>query len=114
MPYEAPDLANLSLSDIAELVAARKLPPVESWTPSQTGDSEMRIAADGTWYHQGGEIKRPAMVRAFSSLLLCDADGKHWLVTPPLIVTHNGDCSGHFVKSLELEWTSSYQWCCFP
>jgi hypothetical protein len=22
------------------------------------------------------------MVRAFSSLLLCDADGKHWLVTP--------------------------------
>jgi hypothetical protein len=82
MPYEAPDLAKLSLSDIAELVAARKLPPVESWTPSQTGHSEMRIAADGTWYHQGGEIKRPAMVRAFSSLLLCDADGKHWLVTP--------------------------------
>jgi hypothetical protein len=51
MPYEAPDLAKLSLSDIAELVAARKLPPVESWTPSQTGDSEIRIAADGTWYH---------------------------------------------------------------
>ena len=82
MPYEAPDLAKLSLSDIAELVAARKLPPVESWRPGATGDSEMRIAADGTWYHQGGEIKRPAMVRAFSSLLLCDADGKHWLVTP--------------------------------
>jgi len=39
---------------------------------------------------------------------------KHWLVTPPLFVTHNGDCSGHFVKSLELEWTGSYQWCCFP
>ena len=47
MPYEAPDLAKLSLSDIAELVAARKLPPVESWAPEQAGDSEMRIAADG-------------------------------------------------------------------
>jgi hypothetical protein len=82
MPYEAPDLAKLSLSDIAELVATRKLPPVESWTPDQTGDSEMRISADGKWYHQGGEIKRPAMVRAFSSLLLCDADVKYWLVTP--------------------------------
>ena len=82
MPYEAPDLAKLNLSEIAELVAARKLPPVEDWAPENVGDSEMRIAADGTWFHQGGEITRPAMVRAFSSLLRCDADGQHWLVTP--------------------------------
>ena len=82
MPYDAPDLANLSLSDIAELVAKRKLPPVESWEPADTGDSEMRIAADGKWFHQNGEIKRPAMIRAFSSLLRRDVDGQHWLVTP--------------------------------
>ena len=82
MPYEAPDLAKLSLSDIAALVATRKLPPVESWEPADIGDSEMRIASDGKWFHQGGEIKRPAMVRAFSSLLRRDADGQYWLVTP--------------------------------
>lgn len=82
MPYEAPDLATLSLPEIAELVAARKLPPVESWQPDHSGDSEMRIAADGKWYHQGGEIRRPAMIRAFSSLLRRDDDGSHWLVTP--------------------------------
>ena len=82
MPYDAPDFANLSLSDIAELVAKRKLPPVESWEPADTGDSEMRIAADGKWFHQNGEIKRPAMIRAFSSLLRRDVDGQNWLVTP--------------------------------
>jgi uncharacterized protein len=82
MPYDAPDLAKLSLAEIAELVAARRLPPVESWQPEHSGDSEMRIAADGKWYHQNGEITRPAMIRAFSSLLRCDADGSHWLVTP--------------------------------
>ncbi len=82
MPYDAPDLASLSLAEIAELVAARKLPPVESWQPEHFGDSEMRIAADGKWYHQGGEITRPAMVRAFSSLLRREEDGTHWLVTP--------------------------------
>lgn len=82
MPYEAPDLAKLSLSEVAELVATRKLPPVDSWQPEQSGDSEMRIAADGKWYHQGGEITRPAMIRAFSSLLRRDKDGSHWLVTP--------------------------------
>lgn len=82
MPYEAPDLARLSLAEIAGLAAARKLPPVESWKPAETGDSEMRIAADGKWYHQGGEITRPAMIRAFSGLLRRETDGSHWLVTP--------------------------------
>ena len=83
MPYlPPPELAELSLDEIAAMVAARKLPPVEQWQPVQTGDSLMRIAADGRWFHNGGEIRRPAMVRAFSSLLVRDADGAHWLVTP--------------------------------
>ena len=83
MPYDPPpELAALSLADVADLVAARKLPPVSDWTPQETGDSEMRIAADGRWFHQGGEIRRPAMVRAFSSLLVRDPEARHWLVTP--------------------------------
>lgn len=82
MPYDAPDLSKLSLTEIAALVVERKLPPVESWEPKDTGDSEMRIAADGKWYHQEGEITRPAMIRAFSTLLRRDADDCYWLVTP--------------------------------
>lgn len=83
MPYEPPpELAGLSLAQIAELVAARKLPPVTSWTPDRSGDSEMRITADGRWFHQGGEITRPAMIRAFSGLLRRDANDSYWLVTP--------------------------------
>jgi uncharacterized protein len=83
MPYTPPpELASLSLTQIAELISDRKLPPVTDWNPDKVGDSEMQIMADGRWFHQGGEIKRPAMVRAFSSLLRCDEDGHHWLVTP--------------------------------
>jgi hypothetical protein len=83
MPYEPPpELGNLSLEAIAELVAARKLPPLDQWHPERSGDSEMRIAADGRWYHRGGEITRPAMVRAFATLLTRDEDERHWLVTP--------------------------------
>ncbi|WP_156839336.1 DUF1285 domain-containing protein [Novosphingobium aquimarinum] len=83
MPYEPPpELSGLSLAEIAELVAARDLPPLETWRPAHEGDSEMRIAADGRWYHQGSEVRRPAMVRAFASLLMRDAEGQHWLVTP--------------------------------
>ena len=83
MPYEPlPDLTAMSLAEIAEAVAARRLPPVETWNPSETADSHMRIAADGTWFHEGRPITRPAMVRAFASLLTCDEEGRHWLVTP--------------------------------
>lgn len=82
MPYDPPpELASLSLAEIADLAAARKLPPVSQWNPEKCGDSEMRIAGDGRWYHQGGEITRPAMVRAFSTLLRRDG-GVYWLVTP--------------------------------
>lgn len=83
MPYDPPpDLAALSLPEIAALVEARELPPLERWAPEQSEDSRMRIAAGGRWYHNGGVITRPAMVRAFASLLMRDADGAHWLVTP--------------------------------
>lgn len=83
MPYEPPPyLAELTLPDIAALVAQRSLPPVEDWAPHRTGDSAMRIAADGTWFHEGGPIRREAMVRAFAGLLMRDDAGQHWLVTP--------------------------------
>ncbi|MBJ7500225.1 MAG: DUF1285 domain-containing protein [Sphingopyxis sp.] len=74
--------SQLSLTEAAELLAARKLPPVESWHPAREGDSAMEIRADGSWYHEGGRINRPAMVRLFSTILRREPDGRHVLVTP--------------------------------
>lgn len=83
MPYEPPPyLSELTLEQVAEEVAQRKLPPLESWSPAGTGDSHMRIAADGRWFHEGSPISREAMIRAFSTLLSRDEQGRHWLVTP--------------------------------
>ena len=84
MPAPEPpqDLSRLSLERIAQLAAERKLPPVESWNPSHCGHSAMRIARDGTWFHEGTPIGRPAMVRLFSTILRREADGGFVLVTP--------------------------------
>ena len=76
------DLAGLGLADIARLAQDRKLPPVDQWNPSHCGDSFMRIARDGTWFHEGRPIGRPEMVRLFSSILRREPDGRHVLVTP--------------------------------
>lgn len=76
------NFSQLSLAEAAELLAARKLPPVETWHPEREGDSAMVIRADGSWFHEGGRINRPAMVRLFSTILRREPDGSHVLVTP--------------------------------
>ena len=76
------ELKGLSLADLQREIDARRLPPVDKWNPSHCGDSEMRIARDGTWFHQGRPIGRPAMVRLFSTILRREPDGRHVLVTP--------------------------------
>jgi uncharacterized protein len=77
-----PDLSGLSLAEIAKLADEARLPPVESWNPTHCGHSEMRIARDGTWFHQGSPIGRPAMVKLFSTILRREPDGGFVLVTP--------------------------------
>jgi hypothetical protein len=82
MPAAPDDLSRLSLADIARLAAEQKLPPVDKWNPSHCGQSGMRIAADGSWYHDGSPIGREAMVRLFSTILRREPDGGFVLVTP--------------------------------
>lgn len=78
----APDFAKLSLAEVARALAQKRLPPVDQWHPTHCGDSEMRIARDGTWFHQGAPIGRPAMVRLFSTILRREPGGDYVLVTP--------------------------------
>jgi hypothetical protein len=82
MPPALPDLSGLSLADIARLAEEKKLPPVERWNPDNCGTSGMRIARDGTWFHEGSPIGRQAMVRLFSTILRREPDGGYVLVTP--------------------------------
>jgi uncharacterized protein len=84
MPESQPpiDLKGVSLAQLQALIDERRLPPVEKWNPSHCGDSRMRIARDGTWYHDGRPIGRAAMVRLFSTILRREPDGGHALVTP--------------------------------
>ena len=84
MPETRPpiELKGLSLAELQKLIDERRLPPVDRWNPEACGHSGMRIARDGTWYHDGSPIRRPAMVRLFSTVLRREPDGRHVLVTP--------------------------------
>jgi len=53
-------------------------------TPPQLfcGDIDIRIAGDGTWFHEGCPIGRLPLVKLFASVLRREDDGDYWLVTP--------------------------------
>ncbi len=84
MPESRPpiQLAGRSLAELAAAIEGKRLPPVDQWNPTHCGDSGMRIAADGSWFHMGSPIERPAMIRLFSTVLRREPDGSHVLVTP--------------------------------
>ena len=71
MPETRPpiDLRGLDFAELQRLIGERRLPPVDQWDPPHCGHSEMRIARDGSWFHQGRPIRRPAMIRLFSTVL---------------------------------------------
>lgn len=70
------------------------LPPVEKWNPSGEKDIGMEIRADGSWWHQGGEIKRDRLVKLFARILRKDADGRTFLVTPyEKVIVHVEDAA---------------------
>ncbi|MCA1748564.1 MAG: DUF1285 domain-containing protein [Sphingomonadales bacterium] len=76
------DLSRLSLEEIAALAESRTLPPVEQWHPEREGEIDIRIAADGTWYHESDPIRRDRLVRLFSTILRREPGGGYALVTP--------------------------------
>ncbi|MGB3626577.1 MAG: DUF1285 domain-containing protein, partial [Henriciella sp.] len=86
----------ISLEELLKVISpdpsGRQLPPVETWAPERSTDINMEIRADGSWWHEGGEIRRDRLVRLFSTILRRDEDGSYWLVTPyEKVVVHVED-----------------------
>ena len=52
-----------------------------AWNPARSGNIDIRIAADGAWYHEGRRFQRQSLVRLFAGLLRREGD-EYFLVTP--------------------------------
>lgn len=76
------ELRGLGFAELQRLADQQIPPPVERWDPPNCGHSGMRIAGDGTWWHDDRPIARENMVRLFATILRREPDGSHVLVTP--------------------------------
>ena len=66
----------------SEIPTADQVEALREITRPTPQDFDIRIAADGNWFHEGGLIGKPALVKLFASVLHREADGSYWLVTP--------------------------------
>ena len=67
------------LADIESNQAA--MTSKQAWNPARQGEIDIRIAADGNWYHQGRRFQRSSLVKLFASLLRREQEN-YFLVTP--------------------------------
>ncbi|GGB95885.1 hypothetical protein GCM10011352_22480 [Marinobacterium zhoushanense] len=76
-------MSGVNLTDLSHGLEQQEqgIPPLERWNPDFCGDIDMRIARDGTWYHEGTPIGRKAMVKMFSRILWQE-NGSYFLKTP--------------------------------
>lgn len=104
----------MELDDIEKQLGGKRnydSPPLHLWKPELSGDIPIVIAGDGTWYHEGGPIRRESLVRLFASILRREDDGEYYLVTPaekwrlqvelhPLIINDVSVADGELVLTL--------------
>lgn len=70
------------LTEALSALPKRKGPaPVHLWNPPYCGEIDIRIARDGTWFHEGTPIGRQGLVNLFASILKKE-DDRYFLVTP--------------------------------
>jgi uncharacterized protein len=73
-----PDLKRiLSAIESGESIQASR----RGWDPRRQGEIDIRIAADGNWFHEGRRFHRDAMVKLFAGILRREAS-EYYLVTP--------------------------------
>jgi hypothetical protein len=59
----------------------RSIPPLDQFNPKHCGAMDLKVKANGEWWHEGQLIKRQALIDLFSTVLWKE-DGKFYLKTP--------------------------------
>lgn len=62
-------------------VRKRPPPPLEKWNPPYCGEMDLRITAQGEWFHEGVRMTRQSLVDLFATVLWREED-RYFLKTP--------------------------------
>lgn len=80
-------LDNKNLNSIAQYLKSaqvghkKSIPPLAQWNPQHCGKMDLKVLANGEWWHEGQLIQRKALTDLFASVLWKE-DQKFYLKTP--------------------------------
>ena len=78
----------------------RSIPPLDQWHPKHCGAMDLKVKANGEWWHEGQLIKRQSMIDLFSTVLWKE-DGRFYLKTPVEQIEIEVEDEPLFVNSVE-------------
>ena len=78
----------------------RSIPPLDQWHPKHCGAMDLKVKANGEWWHEGQLIKRQSLIDLFSTVLWKE-DGKFYLKTPVEQIEIEVEDEPLFVNSVE-------------
>ena len=78
----------------------RSIPPLDQWHPKHCGAMDLKVKANGEWWHEGQLIKRQSMIDLFSTVLWKE-DEKFYLKTPVEQIEIEVEDEPLFVNSVE-------------
>ena len=69
---------------LTEINCGKSLEAAPAWKfdPNKCENIDIKIARDGTWFHEGEPIRRKKMCQLFSKVLRRSDDGRFFLITP--------------------------------
>ena len=95
---------NKNLNSIVQYVKSaqaghkKSIPPVDTWQPKRCGSMNLKVLANGEWWHEGQLIKRKALIDLFASVLWKE-QGKFYLKTPVEMIEIQVEDEPLFIQS---------------
>lgn len=75
-------MATDAVESMLRQVGQMSRPPLERWHPPLSGTIDIRIDAQGQWFHEGTAMQRAELVKLFASILRFEDGVGFVLVTP--------------------------------
>jgi hypothetical protein len=97
-----------ALADTLDQITETGHPPVHLWKPERKGEIDIIIKHDCRWIHEGGEIKREALVKLFSTVLWLE-NGEHYLKTPAEQLKITVETTPFLITSMEVSHAGTPQ-----
>ena len=107
------DALNRYLKEHITTRKSRAVPPLEKWHPSEVGDMDLLIKANGEWWHEGTKVTRQSLIDLFATILWKENDNdepQYFLKTPVQKLRINVEDVPFYITDINIVNKDNLEW----